>query len=121
MSRLETDVTLAEIAEAAGVPPRQIRFMIAEGFVPAATGTGRGADVYGEEHLAKVRRYMTLHGLGMKPSAIKVLMEFDEAIPVFQQAGVEVRVDPSVDPQSIDVDQALKAIARALRTYASKG
>jgi hypothetical protein len=37
-------VTLAEIAEAAGVPPRQIRFMIAEGFVPPATGTGRGAD-----------------------------------------------------------------------------
>jgi DNA-binding transcriptional MerR regulator len=121
MSRLETDVTLAEIAEAAGVPPRQIRFMIAEGFVPAATGTGRGADAYGEEHLAKVRRYMTLHGLGMKPSAIKVLMEFDEAIPIFQQAGVEVRVDPSVDPQSIDVNQALKAIAQALRMYVSKG
>jgi hypothetical protein len=57
----------------------------------------------------------------MKPSAIKVLMEFDEAIPVFQQAGVEVRVDPSVDPQSIDVDQALKAIAQALRMYVSKG
>jgi DNA-binding transcriptional MerR regulator len=118
---LETDVTLAEIAEAAGVPPRQIRFMIAEGFVPPATGTGRAADVYGEEHLAKVRRYMTLHGLGMKSSAIKVLMEFDGAIPIFQQAGVEVRVDPSVDPQSIDVDQALTAIAEALRTYVSKG
>ena len=114
-------MTLAELAQAAGVPPRQIRFMIAEGFVPPATGTGRGADVYGEEHLAKIRRYMTLHALGMKPSAIKVLMEFDEAIPIFQQGGVELRVDPSVDPQSIDVDQTLAAIARALRTYASKG
>jgi hypothetical protein len=95
--------------------------MIAEGFVPAAMGTGRGADVYGEEHLAKIRRYMTLHGLGMKPSAIKVLMEFDEAIPIFQQAGVELRVDPSVDPQSIDADQTLAAIAQALRTYTSRG
>jgi DNA-binding transcriptional MerR regulator len=114
-------VTIAEIAEAAGVPPRQIRFMIAEGFVPPATGTGRAADVYGEEHLAKVRRYMALHGLGMKPSAIKVLMEFDEAIPIFQQAGVELRVDPSVDSGSINVEQTLAAIAEALRTYMSKG
>ena len=64
---------------------------------------------------------MTLHELGMKPSAIKVLMEFDEAIPIFQQAGVEVRVVPSVDPRSIDVGQTLEAIAQALRTYASKG
>jgi len=114
-------VTLAELAGAAGVQPRQIRFMIAEGFVPAAMGTGRAADVYGDEHLAKVRRYMTLHGLGMKPSAIKVLMEFDEAIPIFQHAGVELRVDPSVDPQSIDVDQTLNEIAGALQTYTSKG
>ena len=114
-------MTIAELAEATNVPPRQIRFMIAEGFVPPATGTGRGADVYGEEHLAKVRRYMTLHGLGMKPSAIKALMEFDEAIPIFQQAGVEVRVDPSVDTQSMDVEQTLEAIAQALRTYTSKG
>jgi hypothetical protein len=79
------------------------------------------ADVYSDEHLAKIRRYMTLHGLGMKPSAIKVLMEFDEAIPIFQQAGVELRVDPSVDPQSIDVGQTLAAIAEALRTYTSRG
>jgi len=114
-------VTLAELAEATGVPPRQIRFMIAEGFVPPATGTGRGADVYGEAHLAKVRRYMTLHRLGMKPSAIKVLMEFDEAIPVLQRAGIELRIDPSVDPQSIDVEETLAAIAAALRTYTSRG
>ena len=47
-------MSLAEIAEAAGVPAfRQIRFMIAEGVVPQATGTGRGADVYGEEHLGE--------------------------------------------------------------------
>jgi hypothetical protein len=84
-------------------------------------GTGRGTDVYGEEHLAKIPPLHDPAWLGMKPSAIKVLMEFDEAIPIFQQAGVEVRVDPSVDPRSIDVGQTLEAIARALRTYASKG
>ena len=28
-------MTLAELAEAAGVPPRQIRFLIAEGILPS--------------------------------------------------------------------------------------
>jgi DNA-binding transcriptional MerR regulator len=113
-------VTLTELAEAAGVPPRQIRFLIAEGILPAATKTGRGADGYGEDHLARARRYMTLHGLGMKPSAVKVLMAFDEAIPILQARGVELRVDPSVDPGTIDVEAVLADVRRALRSYVAK-
>lgn len=113
-------MTLTELAEAAGVPPRQIRFLIAEGILPAATKTGRGADGYGEEHLARARRYMTLHGLGMKPSAVKVLMAFDEAIPILQARGVELRVDPSVDPGTIDVEAVLADVRQALRSYVSK-
>ncbi len=113
-------MTLTELAEAAGVPPRQIRFLIAEGILPAATKTGRGADGYGEDHLARARRYMTLHGLGMKPSAVKVLMAFDEAIPILQARGVELRVDPSVDPGTIDVEAVLADVRRALRSYVAK-
>jgi DNA-binding transcriptional MerR regulator len=113
-------MTLAEFAAAIGVPARQIRFMIAEGVLPPALKTGRAADAYGEEHLAKARRYMTLHGLGMKPAAIKVLMAFDEAIPIFQANGLELRVDPSVERASIDIEQALADIATALRAYSSK-
>lgn len=113
-------MTLAELADAVGVPARQIRFMIAEGALPPALKTGRAADAYGEEHLAKARRYMTLHGLGMKPAAIKVLMAFDEAIPIFQAHGLELRVDPSVEPASIDIEQTLADIGAALRAYSSK-
>ncbi len=113
-------MTLAELAQAVDVPPRQIRYMIAEGCLPPAATTGRGADAYGDEHLAKARRYTTLHRLGMKPAAIKVLMAFDEAIPIVQTPGLELRVDPSVDPRRIDVDAALAEIARALRSYVSK-
>jgi DNA-binding transcriptional MerR regulator len=113
-------VTLVELAEAAGVPPRQIRFLIAEGILPPATKTGRGADGYGDEHLARARRYTTLHGLGMKPSAVKVLMAFDEAIPILQARGVELRVDPSVDPRTIDVDAVLADVRKALQSYVSK-
>ena len=34
--------------------------------------------------------------------------------------GVELRIDPSRVPETIDVDSALKQIAAALRTYVSK-
>lgn len=113
-------MTLAELAQKAGVPPRQIRFLIAEGILPPASKTGRAADAYGEKHLAKARRYTTLHGLGMKPAAVKVLMAFDDALPIHQARGVELRVDPSVDPASIDVEATLVDIEKALRAYTAK-
>ena len=34
-------MTLAELAQAVDVPPRQIRYMIAEGCLPPAATTGR--------------------------------------------------------------------------------
>ncbi len=113
-------MTLAELADAIGAPARQIRFMIAEGVLPPAVKTGRSADAYNEEHLVKARRYMMLHGLGMKPAAIKVLMAFDEAIPIYQTNGIELRIDPSVDPASINIDATLKDLGKALREYTKK-
>ena len=56
----------------------------------------------------------------MKPASIKVLMTFDDAVPIIQAEGVELRIDPSRVPETIDVDSALKQIAAALRTYVSK-
>ena len=113
-------MTLKELSEALNIPPRQIRFMIAEGCLPPANGTGRGADAYDEIHLDKGRRYITLHGLGMKPQAIKVLMAFDDAVPIFQGFGIELRIDPSVDPKITDADTAISEITKALRAYFAK-
>ncbi|WIM12546.1 MerR family transcriptional regulator [Enhydrobacter sp.] len=113
-------MTLQELSDALGVPPRQIRFMIAEGCLPPANSTGRAADAYDENHLAKGHKYVTLHRLGMKPQAIKVLMAFDDAIPIFQGHGLELRVDPSIAPGTIDLKAALSDITRALRVYLSK-
>jgi DNA-binding transcriptional MerR regulator len=110
-------MTLIELAESLGIAPRQIRFMIAEGILPAANKTGRAADAYGPEHLLSAQRYLALHRLGMKPASIKVLMAFDSAVPIVQVGGVELRVDQSVAPTAIDVEQVLAAIAVALRTY----
>lgn len=111
-------MTLEELATAVGVPARQIRFMIAEGCVPPARGRGSAPDPYGEEHLRQALRYKHLHGLGFGPSAIKVLMAFDEAIPVFQAHGLEVRVDQTFDPSAFDADAVISAIRTALLRFA---
>jgi DNA-binding transcriptional MerR regulator len=113
-------MTLAELADRLGVEPRQIRFLIAEGIVPAAQKTGRSADAYDETHLTRAQRYLALHRMGMKPASIKVLMAFDDAVPILQTAGVEVRVAPSADAGTIDIDAVAAQIAAALRTYFGK-
>ena len=97
-------MTLSDLAERLGIPPRQIRFMIAEGILPAASRTGRAADAYDEAHVTKGQRYLALHRLGMKPGSIKVLMEFDDAVPILQARGVELRVDPQRPLEDFDID-----------------
>ena len=112
-------MTLSELADALEVPARQIRFLIAEGVMPPAMKTGRAADAYSEEHLLKGRRYLTLHRLGMKPAAIKVLLAFDEAIPVYQAGGIELRIDPAIDPNSIDLEVTRKELRATLEGLAT--
>lgn len=114
-------MTLAELADRLSVPPRQIRFMIAEGVLPAALKTGRSADAYDEIHVTKGQRYLALHRLGMKPGSIKVLMAYDDAVPILQEKGVELRVDPQLAPEDLDIDAVLAALEAALRAYANRG
>ena len=114
-------MTLAEFAKHLAVTPRQIRFMIAEDILPSANKTGRSADAYGEEHALRAQRYLAFYRLGMKPASIKVLMAFDDAVPIIQSGGVELRINPSIAPNSIDVDAVLEEISIALKTYVSKG
>lgn len=120
MCRAQDVMTLSELAERLDIPPRQIRFMIAEGILPPASRTGRSADGYDEAHVEKGLRYLALHRLGMKPGSIKVLMAFDDAVPILQTNGVELRVDPMVSPADLDVDAILAAARAALEAYKGK-
>lgn len=113
-------MTLAELAEALDVAPRQIRFLISEGILPAAQKTGRSADAYGAEHLRRAQRYLALHRMGMKPASIKVLMSFDDAVPILQEQGVELRVGPAFDPATLDLEALAERITEALRLYVGK-
>jgi len=113
-------MTLLELTNALDVAPRQIRFLIAEGILPAAQKTGRSADAYGDDHLRRAQRYLALHRMGMKPASIKVLMAFDEAVPILQEQGVELRVGPGADPATLDLAALVQKITEALRLYARK-
>ena len=50
-----SEMTLRKLTEVVGVAPRQVRYMIAEGFVPPPVG-GRAHASYGEEHVAAIQR-----------------------------------------------------------------
>lgn len=114
-------MTIAELAEQLGVPARQIRFLIAEGILPAAGKTGRAADAYDDTHLLKGQRYLALYRMGMKPGSIKVLLSFDDAVPILQDAGIELRIDPGLSPDEIDIHAVLRSVEAALRGYSGKG
>jgi DNA-binding transcriptional MerR regulator len=88
-----------------GETPRQIRFLIAEGFMPPPTG-GRARAQYGAEHVEAVRRYRWLRER-FSPAQIKVMMTAaGEGLRLPVAPGIDLLVDlsligPSLDPARI--------------------
>jgi len=88
-----------------GETPRQVRFLIAEGFMPPPTG-GRSRAQYGHEHVEAVRRYRWLREQ-YSPQQIKLLMTTQGPnlrLPV--APGVELLLDlsltgPNLNPAGI--------------------
>lgn len=58
------ELSLAELAEKAGVPGRTIRFYIAKGLMPGPFKAGRGAS-YGAEHLQRLAEIKEWQGKGL--------------------------------------------------------
>ena len=102
-----------ELTAQSGITARQVRFLIAEGFVPPPTGATANAD-YGPEHLAAIRQYERLHGLGYPPAAIKLLLQTDSAIPFKIVPGVTLSIEPSIFQRKLNVDRIMEKISRIL-------
>ena len=66
---MESEKTLAELAEASGLPARTIRFYIARGLLEGPVKAGRGA-VYTGEHLARLEKIKALQSKGLMLSEI---------------------------------------------------
>ena len=86
---------MRELTRRARVTERQVRYLIAEGFIPAPRG-GRANAEYGDDHLVAIRRYTRLRELGFPPAAIKLLLDSREGAPFVVAPGVTLVVDPNL-------------------------
>src|SRR5687767_11882026 len=98
-------MNIRELTALTDIPERQVRYLIAEGFVPPPAG-GRANAEYGEAHVEAIHRYTRLRDLGFPPAAIKVLLEGKAGIPFPVAPGITLVVDASLigsgaDPEPI--------------------
>ena len=110
---------LRELSERVGVAPRQVRYLIAEGFVPPPTG-GRAHATYSLEHIAAIKRYMRLKQLGFTPASIRVLLEAREGAPLPVAPGITLVVDPDVLLSAAPVEPLIQRIGDLLRELLNK-
>jgi MerR family copper efflux transcriptional regulator len=108
-----------DLVIATGVAPRQIRYLIAEGFCPPPTG-GRTYATYGQAHVTAITRYERLRDLGFPPAAIRLLLNAREGIPVPVVDGVTLIVAPELIGSGADPAPMLEAIRARLGMLLSR-
>jgi len=88
-------MNIRELTRRTRVTERQVRYLIAEGFIPSPRGGRANAD-YGEDHVAAIRRYEKLRELGFPPAAIKLLLQARKGAPFTIAPGVTLVIDPNL-------------------------
>ena len=104
---------IRELAAHTGVAERQVRYLIAEGFIPPPRGGRANAD-YGEDHVAAIDRYARLRDLGFPPAAIKLLLQAREGAPFPAAPGITLVVDPKLLASGTPVKPIIESIQSLL-------
>jgi MerR family transcriptional regulator, copper efflux regulator len=104
---------IRELTARAGIAERQVRYLIAEGFIPPPRGGRANAD-YGEDHVAAIDRYTRLRDLGFPPAAIKLLLQAREGAPFPVAPGITIVVDPKLLASGTPVQPTIENIQRLL-------
>jgi DNA-binding transcriptional MerR regulator len=86
-------MNIRDLISCTGIAERQVRYLIAEGFMPAPRG-GRANAEYGDDHVTAIERYRRLRDLGFPPAAIKLLLQSTEGVPFQVAPGVTLVVAP---------------------------
>lgn len=86
---------IRELTSRTGTSERQVRYLIAEGFVPPPSGGRANAD-YGDEHVTAIARYGRLRDLGFPPAAIRLLLQAQEGAPFPVTPGVTLVISPDL-------------------------
>ncbi len=110
---------LRELSERMGIAPRQVRYLIAEAFIPPPSG-GRAHAEYGEEHVTAIERYVRLKQLGFTPASIRVLLQAREGAPFPVAPGITLVVAPDVLGSDAPVEPMLQKIDSLLREILNK-
>jgi DNA-binding transcriptional MerR regulator len=106
-------MNIRELTARTGLAERQIRYLIAEGFIPPPSGGRSNAD-YGEDHVAAITRYTRLRDLGFPPAAIKLLLQTGEGAPFPVAPGLTLVIDPKLLGSGTPVDPIVDGIRRVL-------
>ena len=104
---------MRELMKRTGVTERQVRYLIAEGFMPGPAG-GRATADYGEDHVATIQRYGRLRELGFPPAAIKLLLNAREGTPFPIVPGITLLVSPDLMAGGMDSAPIVHEIATLL-------
>ena len=102
-------MNIRDLIRLTAIPERQVRYLIAEGFVPPPRG-GRATADYGEDHVAAIRRYARLRDLGFPPAAIKLLLQAKEGAPFVVAPGVTLVIDPNLIGSGTDAGPLVERI-----------
>jgi len=96
-----------------GETPRQIRFLIAEGFIPPPTG-GRARAQYGPVHVAAVKRYRWLRER-YAPQQIKLMLSASgPGLRLAVLPGVELLLDPALLDERLDAQRIAERVHQLL-------
>ncbi len=104
-------MNMAELVAAAADPrvsARFVRFLIAEGAMPAPRG-GRAHAEYGEDHLRAVRRYLGLRDLGLTATRTKEVLAGSSTAPMALPIGPGLTL--MIDPDRLQAPAQAGALA----------
>ena len=104
---------IRELTARSRIAERQVRYLIAEGFIPPPRGGRANAD-YGEDHVAAIDRYARLRDLGFPPAAIKLLLQAREGAPFLVAPGITLVVDPKLLASGAPVQPIIESIQNLL-------
>lgn len=104
---------IRELTARTGIAERQVRYLIAEGFIPPPRGGRANAD-YGEDHVAAIDKYARLRDLGFPPAAVKLLLQAREGVPFAVAPGITLVVDPKLLASGTPVPPIIESIQSLL-------
>ncbi len=104
---------MRELIKMTGLAERQVRYLIAEGFISPPSG-GRANAEYDDGHVSAIRRYLRLKELGFPPAAIRLLLDAKEGVPIAIEPGITLVISTDQLGVSRDVEPLQRRLSSVI-------